>query len=340
MRLVQKAIREVGRLFRGSKRGTHRVDAPHSKSARRAEACPVDERQLLTAILLPVCGRNGSTLCMQLLGTSPEIAFERVYPFEHRYLTYLWRVADVMQREFDPHPLWNNGLMVHPERHEEVVYVGPIPWGGRKLISHPRASVPFDQRCLQALWREFTATVREQALLTLPGEPAPRFYAEKSTPGTLEALGVSVPTKSIYLVRDPRDIWISVNRFDARRGYFGFGRGTDESEQDYLSRFLETRASEMQLLQSIRDDDRRLVVQYERLASDLPSEASRIGDWLGVRLHPEQVEQQRDSFQHHITSGTAENSVTRWKRELPADVNRQFVARLESELTHFGYDAA
>lgn len=335
---MQKAIREVGRIFRGSKSRGHRIDAAHAEYVRRTAA---ESREQLTAIMLPVCGRNGSTLCMQLLGTSGEIAFERQYPFEHRYLTYLWRVADVMLQEFEPQERWNNGLMVHPERHDEFVYVGAIPWGGRKLLSHPRAAVRFNDRCLRALWREFSEAVREQARLTAPGHAVPRFYAEKSTPRVLAAVRDFVTTKSIYLVRDPRDVWISVNRFDAKRGYFGFGRGQDESEQDYLLHFLDRQVNELRLLRSIRDDDANLVVKYEQLARDLAGEARRIGAWLGTELHPEKVEQQRDAFQHHITSGgTAEASVSRWKRELTPEVNGQFVERLGEELAHFGYETA
>lgn len=339
MRLVDKVTREIRRLFSRSKRSARR-GAANRRAAAVVDPCPVDERQLLTAILLPIVGRNGSTLTMQLLGTAPEIAFDRSYPFEVRYLTYLWRLTDVMLRKYAVHPRWNNEMMVNPDLHEDVVYVGPISWCARKMVAHPQASIPFDRRCLNSLWREFTATVREHTLLTSPDSPPPRFYAEKTTPTVLESVRAAIPVKSIYLVRDPRDVWISANRFNERRGYNSFGRQADDSDQDYLHRFIDTRVAEMQLLQSVRNDEHKLIVQYEDLASDLAGQARRIGDWLGVELRPELVEKQRDSFQHHITSGSAENSVTRWKRELPDEINRQFVERLGPELEHFGYKAA
>ena len=50
-------------------------------------------------LILDLGGRSGSTLLMQLLGTSPQIAFDRVYPSEVRYLTYLLRWAKMLDQE-------------------------------------------------------------------------------------------------------------------------------------------------------------------------------------------------------------------------------------------------
>ena len=48
----------------------------------------------LTPVLLSlISGRCGSTLMMQLLATSPEVAMDRVAPYENNYLTYLNTLA-------------------------------------------------------------------------------------------------------------------------------------------------------------------------------------------------------------------------------------------------------
>ena len=46
-----------------------------------------------TPIVVSAYGRNGSTALMALLGTDPRVRFDRVYPFEHRHLTYLTKFA-------------------------------------------------------------------------------------------------------------------------------------------------------------------------------------------------------------------------------------------------------
>ena len=48
-----------------------------------------DEEAGLIPILVDGSGRDGTTLAMQLLATAPEIAFDRVYPYEQRYFNYL-----------------------------------------------------------------------------------------------------------------------------------------------------------------------------------------------------------------------------------------------------------
>ena len=47
----------------------------------------------LTPILVAGSGRSGTTMLMALLGTDPRVAFDRVYPFENRYLTYFAKFA-------------------------------------------------------------------------------------------------------------------------------------------------------------------------------------------------------------------------------------------------------
>ena len=46
-------------------------------------------------LLLRSFGRTGTTVVMQLLGTSPNVLFDRVYPFEHRLLAYAARLGMV-----------------------------------------------------------------------------------------------------------------------------------------------------------------------------------------------------------------------------------------------------
>jgi len=44
---------------------------------------------MLTPVLVSGYGRSGTTALMALLATDPRVAFDRRYPFENRYLTYL-----------------------------------------------------------------------------------------------------------------------------------------------------------------------------------------------------------------------------------------------------------
>src|SRR5437773_2083190 len=89
----------------------------------------------LKPLLVLFSGRSGSTLLMQLLGTSQQIVFDRVYPFEVRYLTYLLRWAQMLEQEYEEQEKWNEvENMFAP-----LQVLGPFPdqhanfWNGREL---------------------------------------------------------------------------------------------------------------------------------------------------------------------------------------------------------------
>jgi len=52
----------------------------------------------LTPILVDGYGRSGTTALMTLLGSDPRVVFDRRYPFENRYLTYLAKFALLTDR--------------------------------------------------------------------------------------------------------------------------------------------------------------------------------------------------------------------------------------------------
>ena len=57
-----------------------------------------DSTNVLTAVLVAGFGRSGSTALMSLLAAAPRVAFDRIYPFEHRHLTYIAKLALLLER--------------------------------------------------------------------------------------------------------------------------------------------------------------------------------------------------------------------------------------------------
>src|SRR5690242_2164504 len=92
--------------------------------------------------LLLISGRVGSTLLMQLLGTSPQIAFDRFYPFENRYAAHAVAMTHSRAIPFEP----------AIATAEEI-----------SLMS------------LRAVWQAFSETMTDSM-------PAARYYAEKMSP--------------------------------------------------------------------------------------------------------------------------------------------------------------
>jgi hypothetical protein len=81
-----------------------------------------------------------------------------------------------------------------------------------------------------------------------------------------------------------------------------------------------------------------ILVKYEHLAVDMESEAERLSQWLGAKLDASSVKDQAPHLADHMTSRSPRESVERWRRELPAPLNRFFVQELREELQHFGYE--
>jgi hypothetical protein len=278
---------------------------------------PDAEEVGLTPLLMSlISGRTGSTLLMQLLATAPSIDFDRVAPYENNYLAYLTNLSN---QTAEPAPAQPGDA-----RRQSPPALLPPPFP-TMLNRNELAG-----RLLRGMWREFSDLRREQ-------RPEARFWAEKfgdrPVPTTLPA------AKVILLVRDPRDIWCSINSFDDQRGFYGFGRRQDEDRASFLRFFLE---SVYDLLdRSFPPSASVLLVRYEDLVTDIEREARRIGAWLGVRLDPAAVVANRSSFRDHMTSADPasdpSSSVGRWHRDLSPDEREIFRAEAGLVIAQLGY---
>lgn len=280
-------------------------------------------------LVLAVGGRSGTTLLMQLLGTSPQIAFDRVYPFEVRYLTYLLRWATMLGQESQKEGHWNPIANVAPPGQ----WLGPFPyesaqlWNGEELWP----------RCFVAAWREFSRVAAAQTRANSRTEVMPLYYAEK-TPRWVPALLRRVMScKLLLMVRDPRDMFLSVIAFDKKRGYPGFSRRADDDDWKFAKRFVKLYQQRFKIVLEEEADPHNILINYERLVLDFENESQRLSQRLGVNFDTSVVEKSVSEFAHHMTSKSARESVERWRRELPAELNEFFLNNLGKELKHFGY---
>jgi hypothetical protein len=305
---------------------------------------PVNEAPLIP-IVVEGTGRDGTTLTMQLLGTSAAIAFDRTYPFEQRYLTYMLSVAQMIERDEWDEERWNRDLLNNTARLvNEQGLVGPPPWKDRRLLA-PNAGhlPPLRKRVYQLLWREFSQRAR-----TAMREEMERpdlevtYYAQKASLARARGLEDVPVVKLLPLLRDPRDTWLSHVAFHEKRvarGGRGFSRLKEGvSKSEYLSRFIGGQRRRMDWLLNLGDE--ALIVRYENLITDLPGEAERLGRWLGVRLHPRlALDRSKGLKERHMTSSSAEESIGRWKREMSEEVAARFQRELGGRLQAHGYDS-
>ena len=279
-------------------------------------------------------GRVGSTLCMQLLGTSDAVSFDRSYPFENRslasLLSYLAPLGGAQSAPKgwwmdDPDHLW----WVDPESFGFEVTGAPL---GYAALGVDRADL--HRRSVRAVWQAYSDAVAQA------DRPPARFYAEKFGGRREDLDGAGIPYRVLNLVRDPRDVWASVLAFDVKRGYYGFGRRREQQEGSYLESFVEAVRRRLDEMAHVVPGVPTTTVRYEDLVADLPAEAARIGGWLDVRLDAHVVEAGREAHRHHMTSDSTVDSVGRWRRDLPAAHVETIEDRLGGHIHRLGYEQA
>jgi len=300
---------------RRARRIPGRQRSPGCNTAVVAEASPLP----IIAVRV-IEGRVGSTLLMNLLGTSPAVVFDRRYPAEYRFLSYFAHMAEQMTEPFDA----ERHLRVTPFFFGDQPTWGPVPFTTEVLDVGTLTSPLL--RSMWAAWSEQARVAR----------PTARFYAEKLAVPIEPLLAAHLDLRLIDLVRDPRDILASIRSFTAR-GTDGFRRRAGQSEAEYLTGFVERTVERVGLLHATPSTVDQLVLRYEDLAGDVEAAAVRIGRWLGLELDPATVLAQPDPKRHRTTPSVAE-SIGRWRRDLSAEEAATIAAALRVPMAQFGYD--
>ncbi len=294
--------------------------------------------ETLKPIMVLFPARSGSTLLMQLLATSPRIVFDRTYPFEFRYLSFLlrwsWQLATTHRASAD----WSTSRLLAEQ---------PIP--GNRIepppFAMPRGFAVDDREPLWAAafrgaWQEYCRRAQRSNLASPELHPEPIYYAEKTRSPYRQALQeLAIDHTVIYLLRDPRDILMSMLGFNKKRGSISFSAKEGESIEAYAHRFLDERARRLrQIIELVPHDPDAVVVRYEDMVTDLGQVAAQLSMRLGVTLDAGKVMEQEGEFRMHMSSrGGPEASVGRWRAEMPETVQKMFRDTLGDLMSAVGY---
>jgi hypothetical protein len=295
---------------------------------------------VLSPILVDHRGRDGSTLLMRLLRSSPAVAIPGPYPYEKKYFAYLWRWSRMLERR-DKSEWWTyidlTSLTFEPTKS----LLGPPPWSSDLIHGGER---PMSQHMFEEAWREFSRRATEQVRAE-HGDPGAevRYYAEKHQDTRLIDLGELPPVRVLVLVRDPRDMFVSFHSFDAKRRsegrqeFEGAQTAPGESEDERVTRFIERERARMQWIAELDSDGEFPVFRYEDLVTDLPGQARRLERWLSISLDPVAAADDAELQARHVSAATPEASVGRWRQELEPALAERFNREFGDELTALGY---
>src|SRR2546422_628755 len=123
----------------------------------------------LVPLLVAGYGRSGTTALMSLLGTDARVAMGRAYPIEDRYLTYISKLAVLLQRN-----------VIQPQPSPEQLYsfedsvFGGFPWAppGPRKNHGGEQDLPTAAEWFRQLWAVIVEKARSR-------EASAAYYAEK-----------------------------------------------------------------------------------------------------------------------------------------------------------------
>ena len=280
---------------------------------------------MLTPIIVTGLGRSGSTAIMALLASDPRVVMDREYPFENCQLTYFAKLALMQDR-----PASVTEAMGPLIDFDEST-VGPYP--RQRLLPATLASTDLlpslrSGAWIRSLWQGFDDAVHGL-------RPDARYYAEKAPPWLAPNIRDVIPCSTIYLFRDPRDVFLSSNAFMKKKGFLSFGRNPGDSDWD----FAHTVAHDyLSLYENYRADRERadcLKIEYRQYVQDLLGTIRRVQEWTDLHLF---FEPGANYLPAHITSTSVEQSVYRWQQEeISPRILEFFDRHLQEPIRTLGY---
>jgi hypothetical protein len=144
--------------------------------------------------------------------------------------------------------------------------------------------------------------------------------------------------RPIFLIRDPRDLILSIRSFNEKRGNYWF------HEADALN--LEVQV--LWLAASLRHvawyydriDASKILVKYEDLVRNPPEVFHQIFSFLGIDHSAKEIAKflnESAPYDKHLTSSSPETSIGRWKQELTDSQKEMVNWVLHPFIGRFGY---
>jgi Sulfotransferase family len=299
----------------------------------------------LQPLLVDYFTRDGSTLTMRLLASSPQIAVGAGYPYEHKYFAYLYRWAHLIEKTEWPGKVWNPMGLATLSQEKQMPLMGAPPWKERELLDPAQGGELFSDYAFRVLWEEFSrrATAQTRDRHKRP-DAAVRYYAEKHLSTWQVDLSELPPVRVIAVLRDPRDTYVSITSFAEKREKAGrkrsMGQQPGESHDAWLKRHLARQRDRLRWIRKAMDSGDMPVVRYENLVLSLDEEARRLEEILGVELDPAAVAADEKMRATHVSASTPEASVGRWRREMDPELVKRFNDELGKELEALGFDTS
>ena len=267
----------------------------------------------INPILVHALGRSGTTFLMRLLASHPGITAHERYPLEFPAFRSLAFPSDAEAARILETKSWRF------EGDEEVLY-GPLAKQGR-----------LSEADIQRIYSRIAENQGK----------SPRYFAEKCLPGSdiSAAMKRSSSLRVITVLRDPRDIFVSVRAFNEKRGAKAFAERFADTDESIV---LYNREQYDALLAGDTRSPNRMMVKYETLVTDGEATLRELFGWLGIDASVETMSAASERAREledgrHVTSPSAGVSIGRWRKEMPESVTELHRRHFSDILTALDY---
>lgn len=186
----------------------------------------------LTPILVDGMPRSGTTYLMQLISNHPNVVADQNYPLETRYAVWVLhslRILSQPQMDKSCEHQWtflNNKETAEPNPF--YLESGPV----KKYVNRGKNSI-FDEHAKHIVDDFYRFVAHTQ------NKKDARFFAEKF-PGDAKSIFFDVYSnaREVFIVRDPRDVFVSSYNFNQKKGRNDFGAAVCDSDKEFLKHIV------------------------------------------------------------------------------------------------------
>jgi hypothetical protein len=114
--------------------------------------------------------------------------------------------------------------------------------------------------------------------------PGSVYYAEKARDWLPAAVRDTILCRTAHLVRDPRDVFLSVNAFNRARGWHSFCRAAGDSDLEYARHLAHSLVGFCENQRADTDRPDCLVLRYEDLITFRDVAVTRLNRFLALGL--------------------------------------------------------
>jgi hypothetical protein len=326
---------------------------PLAEITLRREALRTEYEPVLAPLMLTCLGRTGTTWLMKMFTSHPQILVFRRFPYESATAKYWLHMLRVLSEPADL------AQSAEPDGFHNVLHwVGQNPFHDDTLYEQPALANWFARNYVESL-ATFCQRTIDDWYITLArnqNQHAPVYFAEKHMwPNFLPVLAWELypKAKEVFLVRDFRDMAVSILDFDRKRGYPGFGRPDGKSDEDYIKDEMRAMTGDLKRSWETRGE-RAHLVRYEDMVFRPVETLTSLLEYLEIDASqptvdmllersaeevPELPGTSKDPFlvRVHRTSPDPKASIGRWQRESDEPLQELYWEVFGDALEGFGY---